>query len=61
MDDIEVNETTHSTPLVVFDIPAGVTFYNLKEQRKRIKEWAKHNLVGKTIKYPYLSVDITSL
>jgi hypothetical protein len=44
------NAISFSTEPIVFEDSKTTTSYNLKEQRKRIREWAKINLVGKDIK-----------
>jgi Large polyvalent protein-associated domain 3 len=51
--------TSYSGTPITFDASTTTATYGLKEQRKRIKNWAKINLVGKTINLPLLGVDVT--
>lgn len=59
MTDSEEEKTSFSSTLVTFDITSSVATYDLKEQRKRIREWAKVNLVGKLVNLPALNCDVT--
>jgi len=48
-----------SFPRGILIFSEGTPTYSLKEQRKVLKEWAKANIVGKTIEVPSICKHIT--
>ena len=56
-----MSEDIYSTsfPRGLLILSEGTPTYSLKEQRKVLKEWAKANIVGKTIEVPSICKHIT--
>ncbi len=53
------NEISFSYESIVFEDSKTTTSYNLQEQRKRIREWAKVNLIGKEIFLPKTGMTVS--
>jgi hypothetical protein len=53
------NAISFSTEPIVFEDAKTSITYNLKEQRKTIREWAKINLVGKELFLPKTGMNVT--
>jgi Large polyvalent protein-associated domain 3 len=58
MDEPE-EEISYSISTIGIAVSTSTSTYDVKKQRKIIREWAKNNLVGKIIRLPFLEIDIT--
>lgn len=59
MPKLDKSNSTYSTVQNYFKVADIHLTYGLKEQRKRVRDWAKANLVGKSILLPGLGWEVT--